>query len=109
MRKIEALMIQAVKSHKAWKSGNTEVTLSAKDGLPHVYLHGNLIASVTNNGLIISDCGYQTTTTKSRLNALLGGLIDRPVSISQRDYVWRFRDNGITTIVEPHDKNLVQF
>ena len=108
MRKIETLMIQAVKSHKAWKSGNTEVTLSAKDGLPHVYLYGNLIASVTNNGLLISDCGWQTTTTKSRLNALLGGL-NLDARLYQKRNVWHLANSNSDEIVEPHDMNLVQF
>ena len=108
MRKIEALMIAAVKSHKAWKSGNTEVTLSAKDGLPNVYLHGNLIASVTKNGLLINDCGWQTVTTKSRLNALFLGL-NLPAHVYQKRNVWRLTNRNSETIVEPHDMNLVQF
>jgi len=109
MRKIEADMIQAIKSHKSWKSGNTQVQISPKDNSAHVYLFGNLIATECSRGWMICDCGWQTTTTKSRLNALLSALFDRPVSISQRNNSWRFTDNGITTLVEPHDMNLVQF
>lgn len=109
MRKIEAQMIQAIKAHKPFKSGNTQVSLSPEDGLAYVYLHGNLIAAECKQGWMINDCGWQTTTTKSRLNSILALLIDRPVSLSQRNNVWRLNDNGTTTIVEPHDMNLVRF
>ena len=109
MRKIEAQMIQAIKAHKSFKSGNTQVQISPKDNSAHVYLHGNLIATECTQGWMISDCGWQTPTTKSRLNSILALLIDRPVSFSQRNNVWRLNDNGTTTIVEPHDINLVKF
>ena len=86
MRKIEALMIEAVKSHKSWKSGNTEVKISPKDGTAHVYLCDNLIATECSRGWMICDCGWQTVTTKSRLNALLSALFDRDweTRLSQR-------------------------
>jgi len=109
MRKIEADMIAAVKSHRSWKSGNTQVQISPKDGSAHVYLHGNPIAIECKNGWMISDCGWQTTTTKSRLNALLGAVIDRPVSIGQRNYVWRLYDASKSKVIEECDINLVQF
>lgn len=34
-------------------------------------LHGNTIASVDGSQLTLNDCGWQTTTTKERLNGLL--------------------------------------
>jgi len=92
MRKIEAQMVCAVRErlladHKDWKSGNTEVRTEFEGvrGTPSygkevvVYLHGNKIASfdaLSNHvreirGLMITDAGWQTATTKSRLNALL--------------------------------------
>ena len=92
MRKIEAQMIMAVRdqlsgSEKTWKSGNTEVT-TEHEGIHGTFnyyrfvvvrLHGNEIArfdTADNNvrelrGLKITDAGWQTVTTKSRLNALL--------------------------------------
>lgn len=109
MRKIEAEMIAAIRAHRSWKSGNTQVQISPEDNTAHVYLHGNLIATECSRGWMMCDCGWQTTTTKSRLNAILLALFDRPIRYYQQNHQWRFRDNGITTIVEPHDMNLIQF
>ena len=92
MRKIEAAMVMAVRdaingSEKGWRSGNTSVDVEHEGihGTPGyernvvVRLHGNEIArfdSALNyardcRGLRITDAGWQTVTTKSRLNALL--------------------------------------
>ena len=109
MRKIEADMIAAIRAHRPWKSGNTQVKICPNTGQCGVFLHDNLIATECGPGWMICDCGWQTTTTKSRLNAILTSLFDRPISIFQRNNQWRFSDNGITTLVEPHDMNLVRF
>ena len=69
MRKIETQMIQAIKDNTNWTSANTSVTL--EDGISKVYLHGNLIAEIDEDSLKLYDGGYQSKTTKSRLNAIL--------------------------------------
>lgn len=74
MRKIEQQMIAAIKSNQDWKSANTEVIHTCDNVNPpvsHVYLHGNKIAEVGDDFLKLFDGGYQSQTTKSRLNALL--------------------------------------
>ena len=71
MRKIESQMIAAIKNSIDWRSANTEV-VSAQDGVSVVYLHGNRIAEVGDDYLTLFDGGWQSKTTKSRLNALLG-------------------------------------
>ena len=87
MRKIEAQMVMAVKAaiegeHKEWRNGNTVVRNVHDADLGKVVvveLHGNVIAEFDVSlagvkecrGLRITDAGWQTTTTKSRLNALL--------------------------------------
>ena len=40
------------------------------------------------NEIIVKDGGYQTVTTKSRINALLYGWARNNPSISQRNWVW---------------------
>ena len=40
------------------------------------------------NEIIVKDGGYQTVTTKSRINALLYGWARHNPSISQRNWVW---------------------
>ena len=62
-------MIAAVKGNINWSKDNTSVTI--EDGISKVYLHGNLIAEIDDVSLKLYDGGYQSTTTKSRLNALL--------------------------------------
>ena len=75
MRKIETQMIAAIKNSIDWKSANTEVINFYDDEkqlvVTSVYLHGNLIAEVDDCSLKLFDGGYQSKTTKSRLNALL--------------------------------------
>ena len=88
MRVVEHKMCKAVQSFRGMRCGNTEVKIV--DGKAAVYLHGNFIAEYSQAGLFIQDCGWQTTTTKSRLNALLrmvgGG------RISQTKFQWYIND-----------------
>jgi len=69
MRKIEQQMIDAITNGSDFKSGNTQVVTISD--VSFVYLHGNHIASVGNNFVQLFDGGWQSVTTKSRLNAIL--------------------------------------
>jgi hypothetical protein len=69
MRVVEHKMIEAMRCLQCRKFGNTEVRTD--NGVVSVYLHGNRIATVWDGGFRLSDCGWRTNTTKSRLNALL--------------------------------------
>ena len=71
MRKIETQMIDAIKGNKNWSSGNTQVVTNMD--VSTVYLHGNKIAMIDDTSMTIFDGGYQSVTTKSRLNALCDG------------------------------------
>ena len=88
MRKIEAAMVNAVNNGRDWRSGNTSVDVT--DHGITVRLHGNKIAEVDREAGIcwITDAGWQTTTTKSRLNALLRGCVDGRACIHQKDFIW---------------------
>ena len=71
MRKIEQQMQTAIRNRTNWSSSNTAVTVD-NEGNTFVMLHGNLIATIFNNGdMKLSSCGWETVTTKSRLNAIL--------------------------------------
>ena len=74
MIKIEQQMVQAIKDNKDWKSGNTRVTnfydYDKKLVVTSVFLHDNMIAEITETDVTIYDGGWQTVTTKSRLNAI---------------------------------------
>ena len=76
MRKIEEQMNMAIRSRKNWAGSNTTVRCYKKDGITteiDVLLHGNCIAwfDTASNDFNISSCGWETVTTKSRLNAIL--------------------------------------
>jgi hypothetical protein len=71
MRQIDRKAKEAFCAWEEFKLSNTEVRLL--NGKPHMYLHGNCIAKRDENGdLLISHCGWETNTTRSRLNALPG-------------------------------------
>ena len=90
-------MCQAVQSNIDWKSGNTEVTIDKETNTSSVYLHGNLIATVTDNDMTIYDGGWQSNTTKSRLNALIDRFCNAVTDgVFQKDYQWYVRDNNVT-------------
>ena len=86
MRKIESQMCQAIQSNKNWKSGNTEVITN--DTVSNVYLHGNLIATVTDTDMTIFDGGWQSNTTKSRLNALCQEFCISGEGVFQKNFQW---------------------
>ena len=74
MRQIEKEMNHAIRVQKKYFSkGNTAVRTSADGIESQIYLHHNLIGSYNHpkRELTIFDGGWQSNTTKSRLNALL--------------------------------------
>ena len=95
MRKIESQMIDAIKSETDWKSGNTKVVNFFNDGdkcvVSSVFLHGNKIAEITDNDMTIFDGGWQSNTTKSRLNALCNEFCVAGEGVFQKDFAWYVR------------------
>ena len=86
MRKIERLMNQAIADCQNWKMGNTEVQFF--DGVSFVFLHGNCIAQVKENSVSLFDGGWQSATTKSRLNAILQAHGIKGECVFQRNFKW---------------------
>jgi hypothetical protein len=86
MRKIEQQMNDAISNSTNFKSANTEVC--EYYGVSYVYLHGNKIAEVGNTFIRLFDGGHQSTTTKSRINAILSehGLAGERVFA--KNYTW---------------------
>ena len=95
MRKIESQMNAAIKAGKDFKVANTQVI--ACSNVSDVYLHGNLIARIGETWIELFDGGYQSNTTKSRLNAILKvhGLPGE--SVFQKNFQWflNFQGNAI--------------
>ena len=89
MRKIESLMNAAIKANKNWSNSNTTVT--TENGISEVRLHGNLIAKVGDDFVTIFDGGWQSNTTKSRLNALCSEFCIAGEGVFQKDFLWYVR------------------
>lgn len=90
MRKIERLMNAAITAGKDWKCDNTEVV--ACSNVCDVFLHGNLIARIGETWIELFDGGWQSATTKSRLNAILAAHGIGSESVFQKNHTWFFRD-----------------
>ena len=90
MRKIEQLMNVAISNNNEyWSKANTSV--ETIDGVSYVRLHGNLIAEVDDNGIKLYDGGWQSNTTKSRLNAILSEHGIAGEGVFQKDFQWFIR------------------
>ena len=91
MRKVETQMNSAIRYRKNWANSNTMVRVYKE--VIEVFLHGNHIASVdtATNQLQIFDGGWQSNTTKCRLNALLDEFADG-ARVFQKNYIWFLSD-----------------
>ena len=92
MRLIEKNMNKAIRDRKEhWQSANTSVEsfyCSVSDRVGSIVkLHGNKIAEVYANSIVLFDGGWQTVTTKSRLNALLDEFTPG-TGVIQRNFDW---------------------
>ena len=90
MRKVEMQMNTAIRNRVNWSGGNTTVMDPDNADQATVYLHGNRIAQVCSEFVAIFDGGWQSNTTKSRLNALCQEF--RPqAGVFQKDWTWFIR------------------
>lgn len=82
MRKITQESIEAFYANEDFKKSNTQVMTGGTN--VDLFLFGNLIASknVRTGELSITNAGWQSNTTKERLNGLNG------VHISQKKGIW---------------------
>ena len=87
MRKIETQMNSAIRSRRDWKSGNTRVEIT-EENKAIVYLHGNHIATIDETNVQIFDGGWQSNTTKSRLNAIIEEFIMPAAGVFQKNWNW---------------------
>ena len=99
MRKIESQMNAAISAGTDWKSANTAVV--NEDGVSKVLLHGNKIAEIGDTFIRLFDGGWQSNTTKSRLNAILAAHGERGDCVFQKKFQWFVTMNtvqGLSTI-----------
>ena len=82
-------MCRAIQKNLNWQSANTSVI--TEEGVSTVYLHGNKIAEIDDTSMTIYDGGRQSTTTKSRLNALCKEFCIEGEGVFQKDFKWYVR------------------
>ena len=90
MRKIESQMCQAIQGNRNWSNANTSV-VTDDNNVSKVYLHGNHIATIDEDSMTIYDGGWQSNTTKSRLNALCDYFCIAGEGVFQKDWTWYVR------------------
>ena len=97
MRKIEQQMNRAIANRTDWSSSNTRVEFNDSTNCSSVFLHGHQIATVDHatNAVKVSSCGWQTVTTKSRLNAILSE-VKYGCSVFQKQWNWYVSFRGQT-------------
>jgi hypothetical protein len=89
MRKIELGMVTAIAEKRNWRRDNTRVVYDSMFDEVRVYLHNNLIAEFAKGQVTVRDAGWQTATTKSRLNAIL---FEHGKGIYQANWQWYVHD-----------------
>jgi len=89
MRKIEKQMNFAISNKGNWSLSNTSVEYNENTNCSNVFLHGHMIATYDHNlkAIKISSCGWETPTTKSRLNAILNE-VKYGCSVFQKNFDW---------------------
>ena len=97
MRKLEKQMNNALTNKTNWAGSNTSVSYNESTNCSSVYLHGHNIATLVHNtnALKLSSCGYETVTTKSRLNAILEE-VKYGCKVFQKQFEWFIRYQGQT-------------
>ena len=103
MRKIERDMNTAIRYRRNMSKQNTMVKCFKTNGVTtdiDVFLHGNHIASLdtATHKLTIKDGGWQSVTTKSRLNALLDEFVPS-MGIFQKNWEWFVSDRLSGSVV----------
>jgi len=71
-------MLAAILAGKDWRGSNTTVLqMGDRDSTyeARVFLHGNHIATIGPHSVRVSLAGWNTPTTRSRLNAILGAYV----------------------------------
>ena len=78
MRRIEEMMLNAINNDRSFSNSNTTVNVD-RSGNVYVYLFGNCIYRIVDGVKQFTLAGWNTVTTRSRLNAL-------GVSVSQKNW-----------------------
>ena len=108
MRKIEMEMNSAIRYKQNFSKSNTMVRYDKDANMSSVFLHGNRIADFDHakGKAWISSCGWESVTTKSRLNAFLYE-VAYGVSVFQKNWQWFLHDRRTTATIDFYDSMVV--
>jgi hypothetical protein len=81
------------------KTGNNTLEYQCKNGDRGVQLHDTEIVRFTYEGIILNSGGWQTLTTKERINAHLPA----PWRLYQEDFIWYLWNHNTDESVEFYD------
>ena len=97
-------MNNAVRNKIAWSKNNTLTTFSSDLKECFIYLHGNHIATYnyTLKELELYDGGWQSNTTKSRLNALCNEFASG-FGVFQKNWEWFVSDFNQKNVIDFFD------
>jgi hypothetical protein len=87
-RQITIDAVRAFRNGSKFKRSNTEVRIDENGDYRELRLHNNVISWFHWGSLYICDGGWQSVTTKERLNGLPN------VHIVQKDWVWYLNDEA---------------
>ena len=87
----------AISNKGNWAGSNTSVSYNESTNCSSIFLHGHQIATFDHNtqAVKLSSCGYETNTTKSRLNAILDE-VKYGCRVFQKQWNWFVSYNGQT-------------
>lgn len=105
MRKVTESAAKAFQSVCAFRNSNTQVRCS--DGEVVMYLHGNRIAyrKVDSSVLHVTCAGWNTVTTRERLNGLLS-ILSIPFFYRQKNYNCQLVDCKADLVFEDSDSQV---
>ena len=86
MRKIDGIASAAFTGNYPFASGNTTVTV--EEGRTCLFLFGNKIAERNSEGLFVTTAGWDTHTTRSRLNSIPNVRVHRNKQLYLNGEVW---------------------
>lgn len=89
MKNIDKMISDAFMHSRPLKKGNSEIK---NEGVINMYLHGHNIAKNDNGIISINLRGFDTPTTKSRLNSIPG------VNVNTKNGIVYLNGNPIETV-----------
>ena len=97
MRKIEQQMNRAIVNRNNWSNSNTFVEYNSNTDCSTIVLHRTAIAVYDHNtqALKLNTGGWQSVTTKSRLNAILDQVM-YGARVYQKNFDWFLSYNNQT-------------